>query len=353
MPGPRDDEVEVSLLGPGYGESVLVHTGEGEWLVVDSCLDSDGEPTALNYLRGMDVDPSTAVKMVVSTHWHDDHIRGMARLISACSSARFCCASALKTDEFLGVAGGLTTKDYSEFGSGLREIQAVFTSLRREGRRPVWATANRRLVRRNGCDVWSLSPDDDAFESFVRSVAALVLQSRERQGARHRTRRNDVSVALWIRCGDAVCLLGADVQKRGWTAILRNTQRPRRKASVFKVPHHGSSSAHLPEAWNELLAPEPVAILTPWRRGAGVLPGKDDVRRILSRTPCAYASAASAAGAVRRRGMVAKTVREAKARMRIEWEPLGMVRLRRSLAKDRSWSVNLFGSACHLRDYSA
>ena len=96
------------MLGPGYGEGVLVHAGGGEWLVVDSCLGADGEPAALNYLRGLDVDPSTTVKMVVATHWHDDHIRGMARLVAACPSARFCCASALKTDEFLGVAGGLT-----------------------------------------------------------------------------------------------------------------------------------------------------------------------------------------------------------------------------------------------------
>ena len=350
--GPRSDEVEVSLLGPGYGESIVVHTGEEEWLVVDSCLDADGKPAALGYLRSMDVDPSTAVKMVVATHWHDDHIRGMARLITACPSARFCCAGALKTDEFLGVAGGLTKKDYSEFGPGVREIHAVFSNLRRAGRRPVWATANRRVVRRNRCDVWSLSPDDAAFESFVRSVASLVLQSTEPQGAKHHTRRNDLSIALWIRCGDAVCLLGADVEKRGWTAILNNPERPQRRASVFKVPHHGSSNADMPEAWNQLLESEPLAILAPWRRGAGVLPRKDDVRRILSRTPCAYASARSTAGAVKRHGMVAKTVRGARARMRIGLGPVGMVRLRRSLANEQSWRVNLLGSACHLRDFA-
>ena len=51
--------MELSLLGPGYGESVLLHTSEGEWLVVDSCLGADGEPAAMNDLRGMEVDPSS------------------------------------------------------------------------------------------------------------------------------------------------------------------------------------------------------------------------------------------------------------------------------------------------------
>ena len=43
---PRRDEVEVTLFGPGYGESVVVHAGVDDWLVVDSCLDADGETAA-------------------------------------------------------------------------------------------------------------------------------------------------------------------------------------------------------------------------------------------------------------------------------------------------------------------
>ena len=198
------------MLGPGYGESILVHTGDGQWLVVDSCLGADGEPVALSYLREMDVDPATAVTMVVATHWHDDHVRGMAKLVSACVSARFCCAGALKTDEFLGVAGGLARRDHGEFGRGVREIHSVFTDLRRARRRPVWAAANRRLVNGDRCEVWSLSPDDAAFESFLRSVALLVSEPVGTSGPGSNKLRNELSVALWVRCGDAVCLLGAD-----------------------------------------------------------------------------------------------------------------------------------------------
>ena len=37
-PGRR--EFELTLLGPGYGESIVLHVGDGIWILVDSCLDT-------------------------------------------------------------------------------------------------------------------------------------------------------------------------------------------------------------------------------------------------------------------------------------------------------------------------
>jgi len=36
----KQDEIEVSVFGPGYGESILVHLGAGKWVIVDSCRDN-------------------------------------------------------------------------------------------------------------------------------------------------------------------------------------------------------------------------------------------------------------------------------------------------------------------------
>ena len=122
LAGPRPDEIEVSLLGPGYGESVVVHLGDGEWMVVDSCTGSDGEPAALEYLNGIGVDPGSSVKMIVATHWHDDHTRGMSRIVEECTSARFCCAPALRDKDLLAVVEGLEGKTGFRMSSGVREI---------------------------------------------------------------------------------------------------------------------------------------------------------------------------------------------------------------------------------------
>lgn len=73
---PGDDEVEVSLFGPGLGECVVVHLGKSEWMIVDSCVRvGEKEPVALEYLEKLGVDIATSVTMVVASHWHDDHVR--------------------------------------------------------------------------------------------------------------------------------------------------------------------------------------------------------------------------------------------------------------------------------------
>ncbi|MDE0179372.1 MAG: hypothetical protein OXP36_12355, partial [Gammaproteobacteria bacterium] len=58
---PRDDEFELTLIGPGYGESVVMHIGGGSWVLVDSCGRADA-PAALDYLAKLGIDPAKAVK---------------------------------------------------------------------------------------------------------------------------------------------------------------------------------------------------------------------------------------------------------------------------------------------------
>ena len=38
---PGEDEFEVVLLGPGYGESIVLHVGYGGWIIVDSCINAE------------------------------------------------------------------------------------------------------------------------------------------------------------------------------------------------------------------------------------------------------------------------------------------------------------------------
>ena len=104
--------LEITLFGPGYGESVVLHVGNGAWIVVDSCIDKENTPVAIQYLNRLGVDPAEAVTLVVATHWHDDHIRGMARLVAACTNARFCCAGVLCREEFLEVVGALEAHSF-------------------------------------------------------------------------------------------------------------------------------------------------------------------------------------------------------------------------------------------------
>ena len=353
---PAEDEIEITLFGPGYGESIALHIGDGTWVLVDSCIDPSGEPRALRYLTDLGVDPARDVRLVVATHWHDDHIRGMAKLITACSNAVFCCASVLCRQEFLALVGTYGPHRVPGANSGVRELYEVFSKLDATTTKPRFALADSRIFLQGACEIWALSPNSAAFLNFLRQVDSLLPGQGETRRRIPSLTPNKVSVVLWVNIGDVALLLGSDMEKPGWADILHSTTRPTGKASVFKIPHHGSGNADDPGVWQNMLQTHPWAVLAPWRRGGHTLPRQVDVRRILSCTPNGYSTMPRrqfAASPVRRENMVNKTLQEAGVKLRSVSVSPGAVQLRRAAGKQAQWQVELFGSACALKDFAA
>ena len=231
----------------------------------------------------------------------------------------------------------------------------MFTGLKEAKSKPSHAIANRRIFKRGACEVWSLSPSDTSFRDFLRAVGGLVPSEGETKRRIPELSPNDIAVALWIEVGDVAVLLGSDLERRGWLEILRSAARPTGKASAFKIPHHGSENADEPQVWKRMLDTGPCAVLTPWRRGGHALPSEQDVQRILSNTPNAYASARSrsvARSPSRRDRMVDKTIRESGVSLRRLAMSPGSIRLRKMIHAADPWRVELFGAACHLEDFA-
>ncbi len=352
---PGQDEFELTLFGPGYGESIVLHVGDGVWIVVDSCIDRDKAPRAPSYLESIGADPAQAVNLIVATHWHDDHIRGMAQLVEACSGAAFCCATALCREEFLSVVATLERRHLTVTGSGARELYQVFACLRQSRSKPTFAVANRRIFARGACEVWSLSPSDAIFLDFLKTVGDLVPPEGQAKIRIPDRSPNDVAVALWIVIGNISVLLGSDLERGGWIEILQSVERPTGKASAFKIPHHGSENADVPEVWERMLSVDPFAVLTPWRRGGHALPSVQDVERILGNTANAFSTVPSASVATspeRRNNTVDRTIRESGIKLRQLAMSPGAVRLRRPIDASIPWQVKLFGAACHLNKFN-
>lgn len=353
---PAEDELEITLFGPGYWESIALHIGNGVWVLVDSCVDPAGEPRALQYLTELGVGPGRDVRLIVATHWHDDHIRGMAKLVSTCNSAAFCCASVLCKKEFLTVVGTWGPDRMPGASSGVRELHRVFEQHKATATKPIFAIADRRIYAQGACEIWSLSPNDKEFVSFLGEVGNLIPGQGQPRGRIPSLTPNKVSVVLWINIGDAALLLGSDMENPGWAGILRSTTRPTGKASVFKIPHHGSANADTPKVWQDMLKPQPRAVLTPWRLGEKSLPRRSDAQRILSATPNAYSTAQGSqltAASARRDRMVDRTIRESGIKLRSAPISDGAVRLRRRAGNQTQWRIELFGSACALKDFAA
>lgn len=355
---PDPEEFEVTLLGPGYGESIVLHTGGDSWVIVDSCINGAGNPRALEYLDSIGVDPTRSVHLIVATHWHDDHIRGMGKLVEVCRNAKFCCASVLLEKEFLAAMHALERRHFSASGSGAREIHHVFAELESKASQPTFALADRRIYtrERDNCEIWSLSPSDRAFRHFLTSIGSFFPRKGQTKTRAPDSYPNDVAVVLWIRMDDIVVLLGADLEKHGWIEILESTAEPTSKASIFKVPHHGSAGSHEPEVWKHMLEPSPYAVLTPWQRGRSALPKQEDARRILSETENAFVTAKirpSTRSPARKNSAVSRAIRESNVKLRRRVMESGAVRLRQAINSGTEWKVETFGSACHLRDLVA
>ena len=351
---PAKDEIEVVLLGPGYGESVLLHAGYGSWVIVDSCINSEGKPRALEYLESIGVSPSIAVDLIVATHWHDDHIRGMATLLEVCTGTDFCCANAFLNEEILAAINALEARHLTSEGSGVREIFRVFKCLESKSAPPKFASTNRKIHSQGRFEIWSLSPSDAAFQNFLKSVGTLFPREGQPKTRIPSITPNDFSVVLWIKIEDVVVLLGSDLGKAGWIEILDSQERPPGEVSTFKVPHHGSEGADEPRLWQEMLGSDPYALVTPWQRGNRALPSERDVQRILSYTRNAYASA-NANRTPRSpkypNRSVARTIRSTGIKLReMEISP-GGIRLRRPVNSCENWQVETFGTACHLKDF--
>lgn len=370
---PSPEEIEVSVFGPGYGEAIALHIGDGKWILVDSCIEPDSKlPASLHYLRSLNVDVNSAVKLVVATHWHDDHIKGISTILSECMSAMVSISGALHTEEFLTLPI-LYDEPETRRNSGLNEfiqVLRIVNEHKERGKRlhaPKLAFADKIILRDTihpdlgavEVKVFSLSPSDTAVLRATLAFAELQkkLEPRKRVAP---IPPNHSSVVLWVEVGHHKILLGSDLEttadpETGWSVIVNGSMAISEKANLFKIPHHGSENAHYQDVWSKLLSTDPFAALTPFRRGGQTLPTEKDVARI-----CRLTSRACTTTPPRRRqqkwrqGIVRDFVKEMTLDIRDVHSGWGQVRFRNNISEaNQPWRVELFDDACLLRPYDA
>jgi len=357
---PEPDEVEVTLFGPGKGECVLIHVGEAEWIVVDSCIDDTGRSAPLNYLGSLGVGVEQ-IRLIVASHWHDDHVGGLAGLVDSATAARLVCSAALEPDEFLHLVSAADLRPMVKATSGVHEFRRVLDCLSEREVYPVYASADRVLYRRpisigsSHCEVISLSPSDASSHDALQGLRKLL----EQQDATQRTvvprpRRNPAAVVLWISVGIVHVLLGSDLEvdsnpAKGWTAVLDAISRPTERASVFKVAHHGSVNGHDPRVWTDMLEADPYCVLTPYLSGATPIPRPTDMDRLVSLSPNIWITRRPGTPSVRRDSRVDRMAKEVTRWIRAsEPQNAGVVRLRRRSDGTDDWRVHSSGSAARL-----
>lgn len=359
---PHNKQLEVSVFGPGRGESIVVHIGNDKWVIIDSCYDKDlGEPAALAYLRSINVDIRRNVVLIISTHWHDDHIRGLSKCVEECESASFCCSEAFNKKSFFEMISAYDVNKITKSGSGTSEIVNVFNLLSERGESVLKAIADRPLYKAGAgeleCAIVALSPSDEQVDAFHFDIAGIKIKVGDSRKRAPSCSPNHSCVVTLIQVGEQSILLGADHEETtspntGWTAIVNSTLRPKVKCSVYKVAHHGSENGHVDAVWEEMLIDQPHAVLTPYRNSK--LPKNEMIEEILKKTETAYSTARNSDinTNVKRDKVVDKMIKETVGKIKTE-PKTGHVRIRNRVDGDiNAWESELFSGACHLRHFS-
>jgi len=295
------------------------------------------------------------VRWVLASHWHDDHTAGFGAQVRLCANAEVMISEALRSEEFIALALAKVAEPPGVISSGRHEMRAMLNELRATQRSVQQARADTRLFLDDSHgvirEIWALSPSNAASLSAKESFASQLvpLADRKRLPA---PKANETSVALLIRVGPVIALLGADLENhpaddRGWKAVLGSSGRPRDRASFYKISHHGADNGDHPDIWTDLLDAEVVAALTPYGAGRRPRPDASDIARICAHTRDAYIAGPLRVKVPRSSSPVEKVRRRAIRSAVVSERPFGHVRCRQKLA-DGAWSVDLDGEAGRL-----
>jgi beta-lactamase superfamily II metal-dependent hydrolase len=358
---PAADELEISVFGPGRGECVVAHVGNGSWIVVDSCTPaSSARPVALSYLGSIGVS-TDRVDLIVATHWDSDHIQGIADVLAACPNARFACSdkdmSLAMLDAVAKTRHSTWSKTgFSEFSRALKVLQdRAVRGQRKQSIGPTRAVEGTVLLARPAT-ITALSPSSGTSALTDHELMDFLPSTDRAARKAVSVSSNERAVVLLVEAGCRSALLGSDLEQAknpavGWSAIVASPVRPQVKSEVFKVAHHGSSGADNPDVWTQMLNDTPIACLTPFAMGSGSIPRPADIRRLLLRSNRIYcAFPPRGLPPPKRDPTVERMAREVAHNRRVAHGEAGQIRVRCSLASSADpATVDLFGPAFQCR----
>ncbi len=354
---PAHDTVEVFVVGPRYGEAICVHLGDNRWITVDSCLHGrGGRPAALHYLESIGVG-TDSIELICVTHWHDDHVRGLAALVDASPNAKVVMPEALGEREFMLLA---TRYGEGRLSSGVRELRSIYTM--KPPRQIKLAGADKRLMKgttsAGDFEVWALSPSSGELLQAIQSLGKFFPKDGDPMGNVKAQTPNHLAMVLLVSVGDFSMLLGADLEHvsspaHGWNGVMTTTvAQSGTSCTLFKVPHHGSVTGYSALVWQQMLAQNAVAVLTPFHRGKCQVPSLAEVGVIGNHTTNAFITSKNPLirPRVKKPSIVEREIEDVtESGLHIERPEPGAIRCRSVVVDGQSsWDVALINGATKL-----
>lgn len=237
-----DDLLYVVLMGPGYGESVLVRLPKNKWLLID-CFklgDSTLPYNLINLSKG-------DLLCSIVTHPHDDHIAGIEKSIRIGHSPLV----GLADPKIFNYSKRAKSNDLDfRLTQGAKEhALAAISSHWEKNPNLKWDLEGGTHRHFDDLKVTSLFPFKTDSQNYLNN---------------NKNAPNEIATALLLEWKNTIVLLGSDLENPGWEKVIKTlTHIDLSKKHVLKISHHGSLKAQ-----NHIVHQnKPFAFLTPWNRG--------------------------------------------------------------------------------------
>ncbi len=236
--------VTFHIFGGRGGESIVIRLPSGEYGLIDCYADLRTGNPVLEFLEAREV---KSLLFAAYTHPHFDHYTGLPEVLRAVPPKSFFRPVLTRAVDFReALLDDLRNPDHAPPDAiDERKLNALDQILE-------WENDAGALIPREMLPETVLFTDHDGFEIEVLSPTinaqrALSLDKRNR-------RFNLISAAFVVRFGNAVAVLGGDLEREGWLAAL-DLPRFRHdwsRCRLFKVAHHGSDTGSFPELWESI-----------------------------------------------------------------------------------------------------
>jgi beta-lactamase superfamily II metal-dependent hydrolase len=346
---PEKDEIEILIFGAGnsYGESILIHCKNDFWIMIDSHRKGKNNPIVLEYLKTITKCYSDKIKIIIATHWHDDHIKGLTDVAEASSNLeKICISASLTSDEFLTLT--YLEELIKNNNSGIKEFKKLLTFLKEKRVLIPTLLSENQIVyqnNENAIELFSLSPSNYQILNSKIHIAQQLTAAKERR-AISKENPNNNSIVLLLKIDDQVIILGADLED-GWENVINNYSISGLIANVFKIPHHGSQTSYNKAFWDIHLERKTIGLLSPWKIGSNCIPKDTDLIRIKSHIDSLFITSDPNAIKIKKRDKkIDKLINELDYFVRERTYELGVIRLRKKISEN--WKIDISGSAFQL-----